>query len=155
LDPHHVTAPADDDLHQQQMQILQQPSDTATPINSSNSVTATKLVYTHHVQTTLTNAEEMSFSSFSSEPQDGVTTPPADPELPIYDEFDIFAATDDNEALSPTPPFDQRTPQDLSDSSTSLEMINISELDPPEKDHTHPTLMQSGDQSISMDDPSS
>jgi hypothetical protein len=147
-----VTVPACDNLHQQQMQILQQPDDTATTTNSSNSVTATKLVYTDHVRTTLTTAEEMSFSSFSSEPQDGETTPPADPEFPIYEDLDIFEPADDDEALSLTPPFDRRTPQDLSNSYDSLEMINLSELDPPGKDQTHPTPMQSGDQSISMDE---
>jgi hypothetical protein len=145
-----VTTTVEDDSNQQQMEITPQQDDTTTSINPGSLPITHELRYNSIVPTIPTPAEAMNPSFLSTEPHAGVTVFSTTDVMTI-DDYDVNT-TEPGATSLPYPP---RTPelQDLSASSNSMEIIDISELDPPGKTPVQTPPKDSGDQNMLTENP--
>jgi hypothetical protein len=143
-----VTVPIDI-RRQQILETIQQPASITSTCIRSNTAIAPRSQTMTFIPTILTTADEMSLSSVSSEPQDGVTMSIDELEPPTPIDTPTDMETDENRDSE----LDLRTspddPQDISNTDSSLEMIHISELENSTKSATSSTPTESGDKNLS------
>jgi hypothetical protein len=143
-----VTTTAEDDSNQQQMEITPQQDDTTTSINPGSLPITHELRYNTIVPTIPTLVEAMNPSFLSTEPHAGATVFSTTDVMTI-DDYDVNTT----ELGATSLPYPSRTPelQDLSASSNSMEIIDISELDPPGKTPVQSPPKDSGDQNMATE----